>query len=687
MNRDVMRVSLMSKSSIGWAVVAVAISSLVAAPSQAAGAPPVITGLPVNAWEIVQSGGRDLTGAAVADSEANHRVISGTYGAGAPVDVYCVTKDATKNYKISTVYADGNGLWVLDFDLKAVYNGIGTDHLSCKYAAVGGGNPAPLYADISGLVRRFILVEAVVIDGTLRGYWFQVSGTDGFIDGNQAADCPLCDAYVAKSDDTVGPPLFYYDAALSATPIDNLYGLEVDGRNAFMGRQLRDRYTSLPLALSIPTFSIMYDAGNGDLSITESTKIVRCFNPALNDYWNVNCFKDGANQNAIDTGVSFTRTTHILGDGQTYRIEDSFTSSDSAAHTVTARYIEEPVNTSEVQFPVGSTSLPGGLVTGYDGKSWIPSTTRWGSTHVVAPAGEPTVVNIITDYTSAPSVDNPVGSITYAHRPDYFVGRAAQDTHFFAVYSNRTVDATTPLNVQIAYEMASSQEKHVARAAANLAYVYDNFFPVPDLTWNASTSVLTTTTSLSELASTTSGRPITYSVHDAGTTGCTIDASSGAVAFTGPGTCVLTASIASGGEWSYNSRDLLLTVTNPVVAAMCRSGMDASISFAYGKSALSGAATSKLSRFASAAKKAGCTRITVTGFTAKTTSVIGANRFRRTLAQQRANAVKAYLQHWLSVNHASITIRTLTAVRSDKSATDSSWAAIRRHLRADLIAS
>jgi hypothetical protein len=85
------------------------------------------------------------------------------------------------------------------------------------------------------------------------------------------------------------------------------------------------------------------------------------------------------------------------------------------------------------------------------------------------------------------------------------------------------------------------------------------------VTWSPSTSLTTTDSpsTPSSLATTSGNGAISYTVVSAGTTGCSVNGTSGLLTFTGVGTCTVRATAAATGSYSSATRDVTFTISAP----------------------------------------------------------------------------------------------------------------------------
>lgn len=87
--------------------------------------------------------------------------------------------------------------------------------------------------------------------------------------------------------------------------------------------------------------------------------------------------------------------------------------------------------------------------------------------------------------------------------------------------------------------------------------------PTPTVSWNpVSSHVMDDSGLILSGASSTGDGAITYSVSGAGATGCAIDATTNALTFTGPGSCVVTATAAATGNYQTAALDKTFVITS-----------------------------------------------------------------------------------------------------------------------------
>ncbi len=87
------------------------------------------------------------------------------------------------------------------------------------------------------------------------------------------------------------------------------------------------------------------------------------------------------------------------------------------------------------------------------------------------------------------------------------------------------------------------------------------------ITWAPTTSISTTQSPLTPSASATAlgGLAVTYSVQSAGTTGCTVNSSTGVLTYSAAGSCTVRASTVSNGSYNAGLLDKVFTITAPVI--------------------------------------------------------------------------------------------------------------------------
>lgn len=148
-----------------------------------------------------------------------------------------------------------------------------------------------------------------------------------------------------------------------------------------------------------------------------------------------------------------------------------------------------------------------------------------------------------------------------------------------------TVNAATGV---VAFTAAGTCQVSAVAAAVSEAYASSSTtrsFVISRVTqavsWSPTNTSVTASSGTivpSALATTNGDGAISYAVTSAGTTGCSVNASTGVIAFTGAGTCQVTATAAETATYSQATRAVNFTITAPVVAGGSSSSSPASSS-------------------------------------------------------------------------------------------------------------
>ena len=149
--------------------------------------------------------------------------------------------------------------------------------------------------------------------------------------------------------------------------------------------------------------------------------------------------------------------------------------------------------------------------------------------------------------------------------------------------------------------------------------------PAATFSWAPLTKVTTLTKAPSVLATSNSSGAITYAVSNAGTTGCTVNATTGALTFAAAGNCVVTATVASDGTYAETS----VSVTFAVTKANCKAVNLGNVNFAKGSSLLNASSRKQVAAYVTQIVSRGCGAVVLNGRGATTS-----------LAKQRAFVVK-----------------------------------------------
>jgi hypothetical protein len=110
--------------------------------------------------------------------------------------------------------------------------------------------------------------------------------------------------------------------------------IRVDGHNAYLPAVVHNSLRgSQGLTVQQSKLTTSFSrAANGDVTVTESAPLLRCSQSDSYPPTQVSC------PNLVGTGVKFSRVSNIFRGAHEIRLRDTFTSTDSHAHTVNADY-------------------------------------------------------------------------------------------------------------------------------------------------------------------------------------------------------------------------------------------------------------------------------------------------------------------------------------------------------------
>ncbi|MFL5843733.1 MAG: hypothetical protein ACJ762_03500 [Solirubrobacteraceae bacterium] len=186
----------------------------------------------------------------------------------------------------------------------------------------------------TGPPARYALAKDYKVSGSAtpanngRSYDFFAStqGSQGYFDVLSAGSCGINEANVVTGDQ-VGLTDFYCNGGFfTNNQFASTYrsGILVDGHNAYVAdsaKAITEDYPGLPFL----TWSREYDAPSGNLTLHETSGIVRCPSDTTNAQTTPgNC------PSFVDTGVTLTRTSVISHDGRMLRQTDVFASTTGA---------------------------------------------------------------------------------------------------------------------------------------------------------------------------------------------------------------------------------------------------------------------------------------------------------------------------------------------------------------------
>lgn len=231
------------------------------------------------------------------------------------------------------------------------------------------------------------------------------------------------------------------------------------------------------------------------------------------------------------TGCSVNLSTAIITFTGTGTCVIRATASNTSTHSVARK---------DLSFVI---TLPPQTVT------WSPTTTLSAAASPVAPSSLATsngsgriTYSVVSAGTTGCSVDQLTGVLTYS------------------AIGTCTVRATAA---------ATAQNSAGTRDVAFIIGKSDQ-----TVTWNPSTSLLTTASPATPSSLATSSGPgsVSYSVISSGTTGCSINSSSGVLSFSSAGTCTVRATAAATTTHDPGSKDVEFTISSPPAPVENQSG-------------------------------------------------------------------------------------------------------------------
>lgn len=234
-------------------------------------------------------------------------------------------------------------------------------------------------------------------------YGFSDSTLTAESQSNSIDDCgpysQLIDGTTAMN---AGADLLYCAGSFFNAPADfGNYGTEdlkrseiqVDGQNAYGSDSAKTMgYTSDPGFPALTATLDNFNTSNGDAQVTESESLVKC---APN-----NVYGPGSSDcsSFAGSGVSLSRVTKYTDNGRVQTVSDTYSSTDGAGHNLSLLY-ETDLNSLNAGWELAGQSGFVNEPTGATGPQ---------------PSAAPGTVYAIDDTTQSPSLDNPVGALTFA---------------------------------------------------------------------------------------------------------------------------------------------------------------------------------------------------------------------------------------------------------------------------------
>lgn len=335
--------------------------------------------------------------------------------------------------------------------LRAVPSGTGGDSLS----AFTGPRLAPTQ------IRQANKFTDVSQNNGIYDYYLRTAGFAAFADFESWASCGLDDSFAYPPGTSFEDPsnyMFYCNAYAYYRGDGQTPGSVVDGHNSYSADGV-ERFAGQGTVLKVGTggsaapvrslgYTPNWDPITGNVTIQESDPLMRCQKSDNSDYDAI-VPTTGATtcDHLADVGVTVNRTITTSNDGQTVKIADDYTSTDSAAHTISLLMEQDFDGDPLFKFPGDSD---------YIGRSDYES--------VASPAAVPATIYVRNNRTSS-SNTQPIpqfGAITTPNAWDSadFYGNDG----FYLVYRNRQIPAGGSLHLEWVYNTTYFEPGQVSLA-------------------------------------------------------------------------------------------------------------------------------------------------------------------------------------------------------------------------------
>jgi hypothetical protein len=463
----------------------------------------------------------------------------------------------------------------------------------------------------------------------------------------------------------------------------------IDGKKGYTGATLayktpRTHVNTAPEQYKTE-FSVLADPSTGNYYFTETGSIFFCQTETADGITDPGCIADSTTA-MIDSGVDYKRTTLWTQNGYIY-ILDEFIVTDGKNHELDYSARENGANFFYVSYPQS------GLTGAETGKQYQPY-YNWPELFPASVTGfdGPAIV----DLKEKPDLPLGLGSngggslIAYPGPESIDITQPDTSRPYFEVkWMNRALTPDASAKFIRARLTAASNESLASMKATTLEQITE-IDPEQTITWNAETEVTTATKKFSANAVSAQGGSITYSVVDAGTTGCTVHPTSGAVSFAAEGECEIEASGARMANvtptgYGYKAASVSLVFEVGAAVQTCANTLFSKILFKGNATELERADKEQLLKALRKAKKAGCATLKFVGRTAKTSAKKGLEAKRADIAQERAAAVRKTANYYNERYEFGFKFAVAIVKRGDASPVDNTAAEIKAANRADVV--
>lgn len=253
-------------------------------------------------------------------------VVSGTASGTTSVDIDCVTGTPPTAQAVTLA----SSILVTGGTFQTTVTESSVPPATCRLAAVPSGSTAT--DDVSaftGPVLHTDAVQPISETGVPYGLRLFLGDGQGVLNAESAGFCG--DTLLATLNDDLSRSGALH-SCLAVLPKADLSGtaspVRVDGHQAFLPSQV----FAYSLGLTEPLVTSVHVGTTGDVTWRESAGLLRCQKSDTFPPTQSSC------GSLVTTGVRFTRSAQYFRDGHQVRMADTFTSTDTAAHSVDLRY-------------------------------------------------------------------------------------------------------------------------------------------------------------------------------------------------------------------------------------------------------------------------------------------------------------------------------------------------------------
>jgi hypothetical protein len=386
---------------------------------------------------------------------------------GDNVDILCYNDDGSTGTAHSTVASDvpvaADGTFSTSVPISdLVYPTVEFSTGYCRLRAVPSGtSPTSGLSAFAGPRALVGYLVKMVEDDRLYDYYAESPQLTATADFDSYGSCGLADSYLfdpTVTGQVASTGFFCNDFPETVAASDpSRSGAQVDGHPAYLPEQVGLINLGAPGSPPLTINSITQNPSNGDLTIVETDPLVLCSgNPFPPDFGNCKSF--------TPSGVQVQRTITQTDDGHIVYIDDAYSSTDGASHTVSLLLENDQYFESSGTF--GATA---NISYEFPGQSTF-------STHVAGDkvsTSAPAPASILVENNTEPdgSTAGGRGAITYGQAPSgpftFSADTAeAQGDTVFDAPDTITVPATGSVPIRYAYSteftLAATQQDALA---------------------------------------------------------------------------------------------------------------------------------------------------------------------------------------------------------------------------------